>query len=96
MVEGTPLLRVQAGNRLEGSNPFVSASKPLLLMDISAPCEVLRTSPGFRQMQRLQMFAAIHLSVHNHLNQSRALSRPDHFKTDRAATLAERWVFLAA
>ena len=25
MVEGTPLLRVQAGNRLEGSNPFVSA-----------------------------------------------------------------------
>lgn len=32
VVEGTPLLRVQAGNRLEGSNPFVSAislSKPL-------------------------------------------------------------------
>ena len=26
MVEGTPLLRVQAGNRLEGSNPFVSAT----------------------------------------------------------------------
>ena len=25
MVEGTPLLRVQAGNRLEGSNPFHSA-----------------------------------------------------------------------
>ena len=25
MVEGTPLLRVQTGNRLEGSNPFVSA-----------------------------------------------------------------------
>lgn len=28
MVEGTPLLRVQAGNRLEGSNPFVSATCP--------------------------------------------------------------------
>lgn len=28
MVEGTPLLRVQAGNRLEGSNPFVSATNP--------------------------------------------------------------------
>ena len=25
MVEGTPLLRAQAGNRLEGSNPFGSA-----------------------------------------------------------------------
>ena len=25
VVEGTPLLRVQAGNRLEGSNPFHSA-----------------------------------------------------------------------
>ena len=29
MVEGTPLLRVQAGNRLEGSNPFGSATDPL-------------------------------------------------------------------
>lgn len=28
MVEGTPLLRVQAGNRLEGSNPFRSATCP--------------------------------------------------------------------
>ena len=28
MVEGTPLLRVQAGNRLEGSNPFHSATCP--------------------------------------------------------------------
>ena len=26
MVEGTPLLRAQTGNRLEGSNPFVSAT----------------------------------------------------------------------
>ena len=29
VVEGTPLLRVQAGNRLEGSNPFVSAIIPV-------------------------------------------------------------------
>ena len=28
MVEGTPLLRVQTGNCLEGSNPFVSATCP--------------------------------------------------------------------
>ena len=28
MVEGTPLLRVQTGNRLEGSNPFHSATCP--------------------------------------------------------------------
>jgi hypothetical protein len=28
VVEGTPLLRVQAGNRLEGSNPFRSATCP--------------------------------------------------------------------
>ena len=28
MDEGTPLLRAQAGNRLEGSNPFLSATCP--------------------------------------------------------------------
>jgi hypothetical protein len=28
VVEGTPLLRVQTGNCLEGSNPFVSATYP--------------------------------------------------------------------
>lgn len=28
MVEGTPLLRVQMGNCLEGSNPFLSATSP--------------------------------------------------------------------
>jgi hypothetical protein len=28
VVEGTPLLRVQTGNRLEGSNPFHSATCP--------------------------------------------------------------------
>ena len=34
MVEGTPLLRVQAGNRLEGSNPFGSATYPTYPTDI--------------------------------------------------------------
>ena len=28
MVEGAPLLRAEAGNRLEGSNPFLSATVP--------------------------------------------------------------------
>lgn len=35
MVEGTPLLRVQAGNRLEGSNPFVSATLTHNAMNIN-------------------------------------------------------------
>ena len=37
MVEGTPLLRVQTGNCLEGSNPFVSATyhKSLFVNDLS-------------------------------------------------------------
>ena len=41
VVEGTPLLRVQTGNRLEGSNPFGSAT---------CPCESvlpIRLRPGF-------------------------------------------------
>src|SRR5690606_21537036 len=33
VVEGTPLLRVQTGNRLEGSNPFVSAIIPVANTD---------------------------------------------------------------
>jgi putative transposase len=39
VVEGTPLLRVQAGNRLEGSNPFVSAKR-----DKKAALKFLRKS----------------------------------------------------
>jgi hypothetical protein len=33
VVEGTPLLRVQTRNRLEGSNPFVSAIDRLCCTD---------------------------------------------------------------
>ena len=41
MVEGTPLLRVQTGNRLEGSNPFVSATCP------RETCLPIRLRPDF-------------------------------------------------
>jgi putative transposase len=41
------------------------------------------------------MFAAVHSSVHNHFNHDRSLSRRDHFKTNRAAALAE-WRGLVA
>ena len=52
VVEGTPLLRVQAGNRLEGSNPFVSAiislksrrsMKALALWSRAAACHVVES-----------------------------------------------------
>jgi hypothetical protein len=41
VVEGTPLLRVQAGNRLEGSNPFHSARHVSALVDASGLCRGL-------------------------------------------------------
>ena len=50
----------------------------------------------FRRMRSLQMFAAVHSSVHNHFNDDRGLSRRDHFKTNRAAALAEWRALLAA
>jgi len=50
----------------------------------------------FRRMRSLQMFAAVHSSVHNHFNQDRGLSRRDHFKTNRIAALAEWRGLLAA
>lgn len=43
----------------------------------------------FRDMATLQKFAAVHASIHNHLNQDRHLSRRDIFKQNRAAALAE-------
>ena len=42
MVEGTPLLRVQAGNRLEGSNPFRSATSPRMQIAL----EINPLAPG--------------------------------------------------
>lgn len=43
----------------------------------------------FRRMRTLQMFAAIHASVHNHFNQERSLTSRANFKVNRAADLAE-------
>jgi len=43
----------------------------------------------FRRMRSLQMFAAVHSSVHNHFNQERSLSSRQIFKLNRAAALAE-------
>jgi len=49
----------------------------------------------FRRMRSLQLFAAVHASVHNHFNQERSLSGRDIFKLKRAAALAE-WQQLGA
>ncbi len=49
----------------------------------------------FRQMRSLQLFAAVHSSVHNHFNQERHLYRRDNFKLNRATALAE-WRQLCA
>ena len=49
----------------------------------------------FRRMRSLQKFAAVHASVSNHFNQERSLSSRPHFKTNRAAALAE-WRALCA
>jgi putative transposase len=43
----------------------------------------------FRQMRCLQNFAAVHSSVHNHLNQERHLYSRDNFKLNRTAALTE-------
>jgi putative transposase len=49
----------------------------------------------FRDSKTLQKFAAIHASVHNHLNHDRHLNRRDAFKQNRFVALAE-WRQLAA
>jgi putative transposase len=49
----------------------------------------------FRRMRSLQIFAAVHASVFNHVNQERSLSSRDIFKTNRTAALAE-WRGLCA
>ena len=49
----------------------------------------------FRRMRSLQLFAAVHSSVHNHFNQERSHSSRDIFKLNRTAALAE-WRQLGA
>jgi putative transposase len=43
----------------------------------------------FRRMRNLQKFVAVHVSVHNHFNAERHLSRRSNFKLNRAAALTE-------
>ena len=49
----------------------------------------------FRRMRTLQLFAAVHASVHNLFNQERNLSSRTIFKQNRAAALDE-WRGLCA
>ena len=65
MVEGTPLLRVQTGNCLEGSNPFVSATYPksLFFNDLSGFCHTrlphTLTTPFVRQTPEVFSYRVI-------------------------------------
>ena len=43
----------------------------------------------FRRMRSLQVFVAVHASVHNHFNQERHLYSRANFKLNRTAALAE-------
>ena len=54
-----------------------------------------RAMAKFRTPATLQKFAAVHASVHNHLNQERHLHTRKNFKLNRSATLAE-WRQLSA
>jgi putative transposase len=54
-----------------------------------------RAMQRFRRMRSLQMFVAVHASVHNHFNSERSLSSRVNFKKNRAVALAE-WRQLGA
>jgi putative transposase len=70
-----------ANNRAENSHqPFRRRERAIL---------------RFRRMRTLQLFAAVHASVHNLFNQERSLSSRTIFKQNRAAALAE-WRRLCA
>jgi putative transposase len=70
-----------ANNRAENSHqPFRRRERAML---------------RFRRMRTLQLFAAVHASVHNLFNQERSLSSRTIFKQNRAAALAE-WRGLCA
>ena len=63
MVEGTPLLRVQMGNCLEGSNPFLSATFPFKLL---LPFCFLRHDTGFAFPHALAPSGAATACVKSH------------------------------
>ena len=72
----------RANNRAENSHlPFRRRERAML---------------RFRRMRSLQKFAAVHASVSNHFNHERSLSSRHHFKSNRAAALAEWRGLLAA
>jgi putative transposase len=50
----------------------------------------------FRRMRRLQKFAAVHSSVHNHFNQERHFYSRDNFKLNRSTALTEWRQLLSA
>ena len=50
----------------------------------------------FRRMRRLQKFAAVHSSVHNHFNQERHFYSRDNFKLNRSAAFTEWRQLLSA
>ena len=54
-----------------------------------------RATQRLRRMRSLQMFAAVHSSVHNHFNAQRSLSSRSFYEATRAAALAE-WRGLGA
>ena len=76
MVEGTPLLRVQTGNRLEGSNPFVSAiyhyNKKLFWLSCRIPTIqpiIEKTLEWFGQVRRVRVrffFHAVYVDSPTH------------------------------
>ena len=43
----------------------------------------------FRRMRRLQKFAAVHGTLHNHFNQQRHLTSRETYKANRFAALTE-------
>ena len=54
-----------------------------------------RAMQGFRSMESLQKFVAVHASVHNHFNPERPLYSRANFKINRSAALSE-WRDLGA
>ncbi len=54
-----------------------------------------RAMTKFRSAKSLQIFAAVHASIHNHFNQQRLLYSRKNFKLNRSAALAE-WRELSA
>ena len=53
VAEGAPLLREYTGDRIEGSNPFLSASRPLTVTGDISPSLVAKNLPFLAEQERL-------------------------------------------